>query len=947
MSLGHQSLRAVLTRLLAKLAIGCVVFLCIQARAAEAVGTNEIVELNRRCIQLHEQSRWTEAMPVAERLANLIVERDGENSTNAAEAIHVWAWLVQENGDHDKAEELWLRALRIDEKLFGKDTLRTSRRMHLLANCYRDQGHHEKAAPLLQQALAIREEQLGPDHPDTAQILDSLGVLDERMGNFAGAEANFLRALPIFEKQGIHAARKVGGILSALGWLYGAMGDYERRAMFIRQSVDFRKKIYGSEHIYTASGIHELALVHRADGELDKAVGLLRESLALREKLLGTNHVSLAEVVLDLGTIRLSQGDWTEAAFQIERARGILEENLGAEHPRFANALLTLATLEEKRGNYTAARELCEQAYAINENRYGIMHRATLWCQRRLAWLDVAEGRADRALARADGLQQGEENLLANVLSFTSERQRLAYQRTSYLTRDSYDLWASLGAEKPLARAILRTKGVVLDSLIEDRLLADAAADPEVRELVAQITRARRGEAKPMIPISNHSMQRVWPSEIERLEALLARRVSGIGQTRRVLSVELEQVLSAIPKDAVVLEMIRYRHRDGKQREEKYGALILLRGENPKWVCLGTARTIERSIKLYQHAVRTPNAADLDRLLRDLYDQFVPLLRELPSGVKRLIVSPDGELNFISFATLLAPTGRFLGEDYSVSYVSSGRDLLGQNDQNSRTSQLAVWANPDFSGTAEKVYCAESGGDLNGSSFPPLPGAEKEGRKLHAMAREIGFTNVVLYVGTEATEVRLQDLRSPNVLHLATHGFLLPNVAPPMEDEDYSDNVTYAPNPMLRVGLALVGARRTMQSRAQGKAIPAENDGLVTADEIACLRLRGTRLVVLSACDTGAGEARVGEGVLGLRRGFIQAGAENLLLTLWPLDDRGTDGFMVDFYTAMYRGGSPARALAEVQRTWLCRLRREKGAGEACRLAGPFIMSFQGNVEEF
>ena len=176
-------------------------------------------------------------------------------------------------------------------------------------------------------------------------------------------------------------------------------------------------------------------------------------------------------------------------------------------------------------------------------------------------------------------------------------------------------------------------------------------------------------------------------------------------------------------------------------------------------------------------------------MLRDLYDQFEPLLRELPPGVRHLIVSPDGELNFVSFATLLAPTGRFLGEDYFVSYISSGRDLLTQKEI-VRSSQLAVWANPDFSGTAEKGHCAETGRDLNGSSFPPLPGAEKEGRKLHAMAREIGFTNVVLYVRAEATENRLQDLRSPNVLHLATHGFLLPNFAPPTNDEDYSDNIT-------------------------------------------------------------------------------------------------------------------------------------------------------------
>src|SRR5439155_4415919 len=148
--------------------------------------------------------------------------------------------------------------------------------------------------------------------------------------------------------------------------------------------------------------------------------------------------------------------------------------------------------------------------------------------------------------------------------------------------------------------------------------------------------------------------------------------------------------------------------------------------------------------------------------------------------------------------------------------------------------------------------------------------------------------------------------------------------------------------PMLRSGLALAGAKHTLEAWAKGQAVPADNDGIVTAEEIGCLNLRGTRLVVLSACDTGMGEARAGEGVLGLRRGFIQAGAQSLLLTLWPIDDEKTAGFMLEIYAATGRTGDDARALAEVQRDWLKKLRSEKGVAEACKIAGPFILSFQG-----
>ena len=926
-------------------------FLAAPAIAEGPGARDEIAELNARATLLREKSRWLEAMPVAERLANLIVQRDGENSTNAADAIHWWAWLVQENGDYKKAEQLWLRALGIDEHLFGKDSLGTTRRLHLLANCYRDQGHYRKAQPYLQKALAIREKHLGRDHPETAQIVNSLGVLDQKMGDFAGAEANFLRALSVFERPEVHGARNVAGLLSALGWLYVSIGDLQRSRDFVERSLECRKKLYGVEHVYTANALAELAMLERVAGRLEKARHLYMESLGIRERLLGTNHLSVAEVLGSLAAMCAGEGDLESAQPYARRARAIIENNLGVDHPRLGSLLLQQATMEEMKGDYATARELCQRAYEITGRHLGLKHRTTLSCLRRLAWLDVAEGRFEQAMATADRLQQGEEDLLHSFFSFTSERQRLAAQRDAAVFRNRYDLWASIGAVKPLARAIIRTKGVVLDSLIEDRMLAEEAADPELREMVGQLSRVRRGHPRRIEPVSHQTAEVLRSPEVEELQASLARRVSGIGPARRALSAKLDGIIAAIPKDTVVLEIIKYSHRDGKFKEERFGALVLSHGSEPKWVTVGPAAAIERSVKLYQHAVRTRHTTELGGLLRHLYDCFRPLLSQLPDSTRRLIISPDGELNFLSFATLLSPNGRFLGEEYLLSYVSCARDLLAQGNPGSAGPQLAVWANPDFGVNASP--------DRDGLAFPPLPGAGAEGRRLYCSASQLGFTNAVLFLGADATEARLQSLSSPGVLHLATHGFILPRVPESAENDDYADMTQNAgfrkgdmhaptpPNPMLRAGLALAGARRTIDRRARGELVPGDNDGLLTADEIATLNLRGTKLVVLSACNTGAGEARSGEGVLGLRRGFVQAGAESLVLTLWPIDDEQTGGFMPEFYEAMHKGAAPWQALAEVQRKWLERLRRERGPADACRIAGPFMLSFQSSGAAF
>ena len=147
---------------------------------------------------------------------------------------------------------------------------------------------------------------------------------------------------------------------------------------------------------------------------------------------------------------------------------------------------------------------------------------------------------------------------------------------------------------------------------------------------------------------------------------------------------------------------------------------------------------------------------------------------------------------------------------------------------------------------------------------------------------------------------------------------------------------------MHRSGLALAGANTTIEAWKRGEAPPIEEDGILTAEDVSTLDLKGTWLVTLSACDTGSGEARAGEGVMGLRRGFIEAGVQNLLMTLWPISDTSTVQIMSDFYEAAHRSGNAPEALANVQREWLIRLRKEQGLANAVSLAGPFIMSSQG-----
>jgi CHAT domain-containing protein len=233
-------------------------------------------------------------------------------------------------------------------------------------------------------------------------------------------------------------------------------------------------------------------------------------------------------------------------------------------------------------------------------------------------------------------------------------------------------------------------------------------------------------------------------------------------------------------------------------------------------------------------------------------------------------------------------------------------------------------------------------------SFAPLPGAEREANFLKSEAKGLGFSKAAVWTGRDASKAQLNQVRSPEVLHLATHSFMLPEITTGQTAAGRGINGTIIAaervSPMLRCGLVLAGAQRTLNAWSRGDFVAATNDGIFTAEEIAAMDLRHTRLAVLSSCDSGGGVARAGEGVFGLRRGFIQAGAENLVLTLWPVDDEKTAEFMVDFYRTARQLDSYLQALPEAQRLWLRQLRERSGIAEAVRLAGAFIISFQGRL---
>jgi CHAT domain-containing protein len=221
-------------------------------------------------------------------------------------------------------------------------------------------------------------------------------------------------------------------------------------------------------------------------------------------------------------------------------------------------------------------------------------------------------------------------------------------------------------------------------------------------------------------------------------------------------------------------------------------------------------------------------------------------------------------------------------------YLTSGRDLLRGATRGTPKGGAIVFADPDFDGTKAPAPSGRRSRAMQGLTWTRLPGTRQEA---DALAKSLASPTV--YRDKQATETALKAVRSPPILHLATHGFFL------------ADTDATVENPLLRSGLVFAGAN----ALASGT-----DDGVVTALEASTLDLRGTRLVVMSACETGVGKIVNGDGVYGLRRALVIAGAESLVMSLWQVDDTATRDLMAGYYKKLKAGGGRSSALRDVQR---------------------------------
>ena len=959
----------ILPKVFVRLLSACAVAIVLSATPASSQeALKEADELNTRVIKLYQAGKYAEAIPLAQQALEIREKVLGPDHPKVAASINNLANLYQAIGDYAKAELFFRRSLGIAEKALGPDHPSVATVLNNLAELYRAMGDYAKAEPFYLQALEISEKALGPEHRDVAASLNNLAQLYYAIGDDAKAEPLYQRALVILEKVLGTDHPDVAFPLSNLALIYKDMGDYAKAEPLDQRALGIWEKALGPDHPDVALSLNNLAVLYYSMDDYAKAEPLYRRALAIDEKALGTSHPKVAVDLNNLANLYQNLGDYAKAEPLYRRSLAIKEKALGPEHPDVATSLNNLATLEAAQQQYRSAFGSCKKGLAI-EDRH-IQNVFTIRTEeQKLIFIQSISANYIACLslihqhlsADREAVRDGLELVLRRkgVVFDAQSRAREALQgRLSKEAKKEWDRLSALRSE--LAKLLLHKP---------DKMNAE-----EYKSKLASLQQ-----------------------QIEEIEKRLAGESALVAKELKQRTITVEAAMKTLSKDAALVEFVKISDSDFAKGQlpltERYLAFVLTAAGDITLVDLGDASALEALAQRALTDIKTslgtrgieirkaPCARSVDprgievqpapcgrdagrqsaQLLQELHAQVWAPLEKVLGNAEKVVLSPDSLLNLIPFAALVDSQGHSVVERYQLAYVTSGRELIGMEEAFPKPdSDLLLVANPAFGQKVQSMgstVASVLSRDFRGV-FNPLPGTEREAMEIPPLVTDRGGKRSVL-VESDATEGSVKSARSPRILHLATHGFFLQDeeidpcgetrgvtvVKKATPDEkalcEKARGVTVvkqeklAPskryeNPLVRSGLAFAGANHASE-------ITEGDDGILTALEITGMDLYGTELVVLSACDTGVGEVKTGEGVFGLRRAFALAGAKNLLMSLWAVDDETTANQMKAFYRNLQKL-PPAEALRQAQLATIAELKTKYNGAAPPGLWAPFIL---------
>lgn len=807
----------------------------------------------------------------------------------------------------DVAEAKLREAYGIAVQAYGEDHTEVVTIAERYASVLRQSGRPRQARELLTQTLEARERLQSSEHPDAANSLIVLAALAMDTGEVAEGERLAGRALRLIERAYGPEHIAVVTVLDMQARIDAVVGDRPQLVARRRQALKIHLATNGPHHPNTASAQNNLADA-LLPADVTEAVALMRTSLATTVRVFGPDHQRSAKAHGNLGAALAELHDLAEARAELTLALEMDRKLHGADSTDVAADLYNLGMLRAKVGRLGEAEQLLRSALATEEKVLGPDAPDVLAFAWRLADIQEALGKLGESLemrTRVTALRDAE---MAKLLWTGDEQRKVSF--LGVLAQESaanlhHALRLQPGNRKAAELAlqtVLRRHARAVDVLADTLDLLRRRLTPKELPAVEALANGRSRLAAYVLRGPTSGDETGWQTRVQQLKTEITQRehqlaeLSATFRDRTAGEATVAAVQGVLQPETALVEYVvwtpqtqfdggRWHERDHPPR---IAACVLRNVGPPQWFDLGEVGELLAPVVAARRALNLPDgdpAGPLQLLSAKVLHPLLPAL----TGVKRLRIAADGPLLLVPFAALPLPNKQLVAEAMTASYVGSGRELLASSLRPVPRQPPLVVANPDFGppgkGSSERAT------DLRNLAVHRLPGTAGEAKMLTAL-----FPEAQVLSGAAAVERALTSAKGPQFLHVATHGYFLSLANAP--------GLAAVKAPLVRSGLLLAGFNRHKTGA---------DDGVLTALEAASLDLQGTQLAVLSACNTGVGELRAGDGVQGLRRALAIAGAQTVVMSLWSVDDLATQALMTEFYTQWKAGKSRAEALRMAQ----------------------------------
>ncbi len=764
--------------------------------------------------------------------------------------------LFTTTGRFPQAEKFSVMALELRNKNLGSTNMAVAASLNNLAVLHYNLGKYNESEKEFVSALSVIEANKLQETMPYAIVLNNQAILFQSMGRYEAAVKLLQQALQIAGKTEVTKAKNHLKFFSNLALLFQQMEKYTE-AEKIYQGLESRVEKGKPEFANLLNNAAILAMLMKRE---DRVEDMLKRSAEIYKASLTENSPAYAKVISDLGNYYRYKGRYEEAELLLQKVVQIREQLLGAVHPLFVQAQEDLAILYWKKKELAKALPLYHQA----------MEKSLDFINRYFPPMSEAE-----------------KTKYWDLLSPRFQRFYNFAVEASALNKDILlDLFEYRVATKGL---LLRSTRKISEAILSggnEQLIKDYTDWIDHKEQLTAFYAYSKEELKEQ-SVNLDSLE----ANVNQMEKRLSEQSNEFANLYFTGNTKAAEIQQALKEDEALIEIIRLRNFDQVFTDScRYLGLVITKANPlPKIVLLEKGNDLENKYaKTYRLSIK--NRLNDEQSYLQYWAPFEPEIKVS----KKIFVSLDGVYNQLNLYTLKKGGGDFLINQIDIILTGNPRDLVIKHNK--------VSVNPAKSATLIGFP------DYGKGMIVQLPGTKVEVEGINKVLKLSGY-QVSELLQANATETNLKLAKEVSILHIATHGYFLKDVEktswPIGVQADYAkDNV------LLRSGLMLTGASETEKLKT---GLDSSNNGIITSYEAMNLDLKGTNLVVLSACETGLGEIKAGEGVYGLQRAFLVAGAEAIVMSLWKVDDAATQLLMNNFYANLIKIGDKQKAFKQAQ----------------------------------